>query len=123
MNWIVSKTKEDFLGKRSLTRSDTACDGRPQFVGLLTKDPLQVLPEGAHIVAEVRDQPPMPTIGHVTSSYMSPNVGRSIALALLNNGLAMKGSTVTLRLMDGQVLDAEVTDPVFIDKEGALTRG
>ena len=123
MDWIVSKTKEDFLGKRSLTRADTIRDGRPQFVGLQTKDPLQVLPEGAHIVAEVRDQPPMPTIGHVTSSYMSPNVGRSIALGVLNNGLAMKGETVQLRLMDGQVLEAEVTDPVFVDKEGVLTRG
>ncbi len=123
MDWIVSKTKEDFLGKRSLTRSDTKRGKRPQFVGLQTIDPLQVLPEGAHIVAEVRDQPPMPTIGHVTSSYMSPNVGRSIALGVLNDGLAMKGSTVQLRLMDGQVIDAQVTDPVFIDKEGVLTRG
>lgn len=122
MDWIVSKTKEDFLGKRSLSRSDTSRAGRPQFVGLLTNDPLQVLPEGAHIVAEVRDQPPMPTIGHVTSSYMSPNVGRSIALALLNNGLAMQGETVQLRLMDGQVIDAEVTDPVFIDQQGQLAR-
>jgi sarcosine oxidase subunit alpha len=122
MDWIVSKTKEDFLGKRSLSRSDTSKAGRPQFVGLLTKDPLQVLPEGAHIVSEVRDQPPMPTIGHVTSSYMSPNVGRSIALALLNNGLAMQGETVQLRLMDGQVIDAEVTDPVFVDQQGQLAR-
>ena len=35
----------------------------------------------------------------------------------------MKGETVQLRLMDGQVLEAEVTDPVFVDKEGVLTRG
>jgi sarcosine oxidase subunit alpha len=123
MNWIVSKTKPDFLGKRSFMRSDTSSEGRPQFVGLLTKDPQVVLPEGAHIVAEVKDAPPMQTLGHVTSSYMSPNVGRSIALALLKNGLNRKGDTVSLRLMNGDVVEAEVTDPVFIDKAGERTRG
>jgi sarcosine oxidase subunit alpha len=123
MAWIVSKTKSDFLGKRSLSRSDTAREGRPQFVGLLTEDPAVVLPEGAHIVAEVKEAPPMTTIGHVTSSYMSPNVGRSIALGLLNDGLSRKGDTVTLRLMNGDVVEALVTDPVFVDNEGVRARG
>ncbi len=123
MDWIVSKTKPDFIGKRSFVRSDTNRQGRPQFVGLLTKDPQVVLPEGAHIVAEVKDAPPMKTLGHVTSSYMSPNAERSIALALLNNGLQRKGDTVTIRLMNGDVVDAIVTDPVFIDKEGVRVRG
>ncbi len=123
MNWIVSKTKPDFLGKRSFMRSDTSSEGRPQFVGLLTKDPQVVLPEGAHIVAEVKDAPPMQTLGHVTSSYMSPNVGRSIALALLKDGLNRKGDTVSLRLMNGDVVEAEVTNPVFVDQAGERTRG
>ena len=82
-----------------------------------------MLPEGAHIVEEVKDAPPMKTLGHVTSSYLSPNVGRSIALALLKNGLKRKGDTVSLRLMDGRVVEAVVTDPVFIDKEGERVRG
>ena len=123
MDWIVSKTKNDFLGKRSFARSDTAREGRPQFVGLLTKDPTVVLPEGAHIVAEVKDAPPMPTIGHVTSSYMSPNLERSIALGVLQNGLKRKGDTVNLRLMNGDVIEATVTDPVFVDEKGERVRG
>ena len=123
MDWIVSKTKEEYLGNRAQQRVDTRRDKRPQLIGLLTEDPTVVLPEGAHIVAEVLDQPPMPTIGHVTSSYMSPNAGRSIALALLQDGVNRKGETVSLRLMDGSVHQALVTDTVFVDKEGARVRG
>ncbi|OED40731.1 sarcosine oxidase subunit alpha [Chromatiales bacterium (ex Bugula neritina AB1)] len=123
MSWIVSKTKDDFLGKRSFMRSDTARDDRQQFVGLLTTDPSVVLMEGAHIVEEIKEAPPMTTIGRVTSSYMSPNLGRSIALGMLKNGLSRKGDTVQLRLMSGDVVEALVTDPVFIDSEGVRARG
>ena len=39
MDWIVSKTKPDFLGKRSFARADTARPDRKQLVGLLpTRD-------------------------------------------------------------------------------------
>ena len=104
MDWIVSKTKEEYLGNRSQLRVDTKRTGRPQLVGLLTEDPTVVLPEGAHIVSELNDAPPMPTVGHVTSSYMSPNAGRSIALALLQDGISRKGDTVKIRLMNGDCL-------------------
>ena len=46
MDWIVSK-KKDFIGKRSLSRSDTDRPNRKQLVGLKTQDPSRVLPEGA----------------------------------------------------------------------------
>lgn len=123
MDWIVSATKPDFLGKRSLSRADTCREGRPQLVGLLTEDAEFVLPEGAHIVSEVLDKPPMPTIGHVTSSYYSPNLGRSIALALLQNGKSRKQQRVQVQLMDGTVIPAQVSDTVFIDKKGERARG
>ncbi len=123
MDWIVSKTKEEYLGNRAQARVDTRREKRPQLIGLLTEDPTVVLPEGAHIVAEVLDKPPMPTIGHVTSSYMSPNAGRSIALALLQDGINRKGETVSLSMMDGTVHKAKVTDTVFVDKEGVRVRG
>jgi len=122
MDWIVSKKKQDFIGRRSLFRSDTSRPGRKQLVGLLAEDPNEVLPEGAHIVAEVKDKPPMPMLGHVTSSYMSPNVGRSIALALLRDGRNRMGEQVSLRLMGGPVVRATVTDPVFYDKDGTRAR-
>jgi len=123
MDWVVNRKKPDFLGKRSLLRSDTARQGRRQLVGLLTDDPETVLPEGAHLVSEVLDSPPMKTEGHVTSSYFSPNVGRSIALALVENGLARKGESVKASLMDGSVVTAKITDTVFYDVSGERMHG
>jgi sarcosine oxidase, subunit alpha len=118
MDWIVSKTK-DFIGKRSLARADMAKPDRKQLVGLLTEDPQVVLPEGAQLVEEVLPQPPMPMLGHVTSSYYSPNCGRSIALALVKGGLARKGETLLAPLADGRVIPCVVADnPVFFDPEG-----
>ena len=82
----MRKNKPDFLGKRSLLRSDTRRSGRKQLVGLLTDDPDFVLPEGAQVVEQLQAAPPMQMLGHVSSSYMSPNVGRSIAMALVEDG-------------------------------------
>src|SRR5579883_693075 len=118
MGWIVSKKKPDFIGKRGLARPDLAREGRRQLVGLLTRDPDFVLPEGTHVVSEVRNRPPMPMIGHVTSSYMSPILGRSIALALIVDGLKRHGERVRLPLLDGSVVEANVVDPRFYDPEG-----
>lgn len=121
MGWIVSK-KKDFIGRRSLVRSDTSKPGRKQLVGLLTEDPNEVLPEGAHVVAELRDKPPMPTLGHVSSSYMSPNLGRSIAMAAITDGRNRKDEKVKVRLMDGRVVTCRVADYVFYDKKGDRAR-
>ncbi len=123
MSWIVSKKKKDFIGKRSLSRSDTTREGRKQLVGLFTDDPDFVLPEGAHLVSEVKPAPPMPMIGHVTSSYMSPAMGRSIAMAMLENGANRMGERLHVALMDGSVQKVTVTDFVFFDKEGERARG
>jgi sarcosine oxidase subunit alpha len=65
----------------------------------------------------------MPTIGHVTSSYDSPNVGRSIALALVEDGRNRIGDLLHVPLLDGRVVRATVADPVFYDPEGARTHG
>ena len=122
MDWIVSTKKKDFLGKRSLSRSDMVKADRKQLVGLLTEDPNEVLPQGAHIVSEVRAAPPMPMEGHVSSSYLGPRVGRSIALGLLKGGLARKGETVNVWTPQ-KIVRAKVTEPVFYDPEGERLRG
>ena len=122
MGHLVSKRKTDFIGKRSLTRSDTARPGRKQLIGLLTDDPNAVLPEGAHIVAESDNAPPLTALGHVSSSYMSPNCGRAIAMGLLKNGLNRLGERVNIALMDGRRQTATVTAPVFFDPDGERAR-
>lgn len=118
MGWIVSQTK-DFVGKRSLTREDMAKPDRKQLVGLLTKDPNEVLPEGTQLVEKAGPERPVPMLGHVTSSYWSPNVGRSIAMALVKGGLARKGETLYAPLADGRTIECRIADsPVFFDPEG-----
>ena len=65
----------------------------------------------------------MPMIGHVTSSYASPILGRSIALALLEGGRKRMGEVVRLPLADDTVIEAEVVDPRFYDKSGERLNG
>ena len=115
---MVSKKKADFIGKRSLEQSFLKAPNRKQLVGLLTLDPTEVLPDGAYAVAQVKDQPPMEMIGQVTSSYMSPTLGRSIAMALIQNGRARMGEVLSFPLEGGKVMKATITDTVFYDKEG-----
>jgi sarcosine oxidase, subunit alpha len=122
MDWIVSKKKDDFIGKRGLFRPDLMLSDRKQLVGLLTENPNEVLPEGAQIVEEVKPQPPMVMLGHVTSSYYSANCGRSIAMALVKGGLGRKGDTLSVPLA-GKTVKVTVTDPVFFDLEGSRRDG
>ena len=121
MDWIVAKHK-DFIGRRSLSRADTLREDRKQLVGLLTVNPDVVLPEGAQIVAQALPRPPMQMQGHVTSSYWSPTLGRSIALAVLTGGRNRHGESVELPL-EGGVVMAKVTSPVFFDVDGERMRG
>ena len=115
MNWIVSKKKYDFVGKRALYRSDTVKKDRKQLVGILTKEPSIVLEEGAQLV-EVETSLPMPMVGHITSSYFSPNLGRSIALALVKSGINNRGKKLIVPMLKKSV-EVEITNPVFIDPE------
>jgi sarcosine oxidase subunit alpha len=119
MSWAQSKTKADFIGKRSLTRPDTARTDRKQLVGLLTELPDSVLPEGAQLVNDPGAATPVPMVGHVSSSYFSACCGHSIAMALVKNGRNRMGETVYAPLSDGRVLKATITQPLFYDKEGA----
>ena len=117
MDWIISKKKYDFIGKRSLYRSDTMRENRKQLVGLLTSDPKEILEEGAQIVEEVKNKPPMDMLGHVTSSYYSPNLNKSIALAVVKNGKKLKGKKLFVP-MPNKTIEVTVSDSVFLDKEG-----
>ena len=119
LDGLVSKKKADFIGKRSLEQPYLKGPDRKQLVGLLTEDPNEVLPDGAYAVRQVKDKPPMETIGQVTSSYKSPTLGRSIAMALIQNGRARLGETISFPLPGGKVVKAKITDTVFYDKEGA----
>ncbi|KZL15421.1 Aminomethyltransferase [Pseudovibrio axinellae] len=117
LTWAIGKKKPDFVGKRSLSRPDMLQADRKQLIGLLTEDPNTVLEEGAQIV-EVGDTAiPAKMLGHVTSSYWSSALNRSIALALVEGGHHRDGGAVDIP-MPGKTHRANVTGTVFYDPEG-----
>jgi sarcosine oxidase subunit alpha len=118
LGWLVSKQKPDFVGRRSLQRSDTARADRKQLVGLLPVDPLELLPEGAQLVSDGDAV----AQGHVTSSYYSPALGRTFALAMLRSGRSRHGSVVYAPLVD-RTIAATVTDSVLYDPAGTRRDG
>jgi sarcosine oxidase subunit alpha len=120
--WAIGQQKADFVGKRSLERRSMRAPQRKQLVGLLTVDPQVVLEEGAQVVESPGQKPPMRLIGHVSSSYHSAALGRSIALALVAGGRARAGQTLYVP-MPGQDVAVQVTSPVFYDPKGVRLSG
>jgi sarcosine oxidase, subunit alpha len=115
--WAIGRSKADFVGKRSLERPAMAAADRRQLVGLLTADPAVVLEEGAQVMAQSGARPPSRPLGHVTSSYYSAVLKRSIALALVSGGRARKGQTLHVAGTQGDT-PVQVSAPVFYDPEG-----
>ncbi|MFD7282995.1 sarcosine oxidase subunit alpha family protein [Streptomyces sp. NPDC059862] len=123
MSWVVSKKKPDFIGKRSYARADTTRPDRKHLVGLLPEDPGTFLPEGTHLVADsVLPEPPVPMLGHVTSSYRSAALGRTFALALIKGGRDRIGERLYAPVGD-QLVPVTVASPVLYDPEGARRDG
>jgi len=122
LSWAVGKTKPDFVGKRSLQRPSMSAAHRKQLVGLLTTDPRVVLDEGSQVMQAAGQTVPVRPIGHVTSSYHSAVLGRSIALALVSGGRALMNQTIYVQTA-GSDIPVKVASPVFYDPEGARLNG
>ena len=119
----------DFIGRRSLALTDLKRPGRKQLVGLLPTDQTVVLEEGAQVIAPAGQSTPGPsgrrehhdTVGHITSSYHSPTVGRAFALALISGGRSRLGQELLVPTSTGAIA-VTVTDPVLVDKSGERLR-
>ena len=116
--WAIGKSKPDFVGKRALARGSMQQTDRKQLVGLLTKDSALVLEEGAQIIETTGQKMPMTLIGHVTSSYASATLDRSIALAVVKAGRSRIGQTLYVPMPNGDI-PVEVCSPIFFDPQGA----
>ena len=120
--WMIGKKKKDFIGKRSLTRSDTSREDRKQLVGIIPLDKSKFIEEGQHIV-ECKNLPrliktPIPYLGHITSSYHSPNLNHCISMALIKSGSKLMGAKLFVSTSKGtKNIPVEVVNPVFIDPE------
>ena len=76
-------------------------------------------PEEAQLVDEPECRPPVNMHGHVTSSYYSARLSRSVALAMVRRGSKRAGQILYAPLADGRIVSATIVSPVFYDPEGA----
>ncbi|MCB5160494.1 sarcosine oxidase subunit alpha family protein [Marinomonas algarum] len=119
MGWCVSNQKPfSYIGKRGMNRSDCTRENRKQLVGLKTKDPKQVIPEGSAAVLNPNAPKPLSIEGHISSSYWSESLGHSIAMGFIKGGLDKMGDTVYYPMADGTVIEAEICSPIFFDPKG-----
>ena len=110
---MVSRTKPDFIGKRSMFLRRSVEPQRAELVGFLPVDPSLVVPDGAPITpggAKVDQE------GFVSASVRSVALQRSIALGLLRNGRSRMGETVHARVY-GRVIPILVAPAVFYDAD------
>ena len=118
LDWAISKTKDDYLGKRGQMRSHLADPERWKLVGLRTLDG-SVLPEGAYALdAGVNENGQRNVQGRVTSTYMSPTLGHGIAMGLVRRGPDRMGEVLAFNTVDGGEVATEIVGPVFYDPEG-----
>jgi len=117
--WAVANNKPfSYIGKRGMAREDCLRPNRKELVGLATVDPNEVLPEGAQAVRNPEQSIPMTMVGHVTSSYYSANLGRSIAMGVIRDGLKRMGESVYFPLADGRTIEARICSPLWLDADG-----
>ncbi len=114
---MIARDKSDFVGKRALELEEMSRADRRQLVGLLTEDPAVVLEEGAQITTAPDPRTGTSALGFVSSSYFSPTLGRSIALALVSGGRGRVGERVFVP-MPKESIAVKVAEPVFYDPKG-----
>jgi len=119
----MQKPDRDFVGRRSLEREAFAPGERRSLVGLVSQDG-QGIARGSQLVADPRATPPVKMLGHVTSTVFSSNLGKEIALALLEDADAWQGRTLwAASPLTGRNVPVTVGGAVFVDPEGARPRG
>ena len=116
-SWAVGKTKPDFVGKRSLQRPDML-KLRPQATGRTAdRDPKvgsrrgRADRSGAGRRHSEDDDRPCDLL------LLEPELGRSIALAVVAGGHALKGQSIYVPMAE-RTHQAIVSGMVFVDPEG-----
>jgi len=113
---LVRLDKDDFSGKPELVWAQGT--DAPLLVALQPIDGTVVPVEASQIVVGDRR-----IVGRVTSSRMSPTLGRSICLAQLAPELADPGTTVTIVRPEGGTIDAVVMASLAqVDPDGVRLR-
>ena len=122
LDWMLGRKAEDFVGQRSLARSDMQRTDRKQLVGLTVRNSETPLEEGAQVTSEAKPPLGTPALGHITSSYHSAALNRPIALALVQSGRNRLGQRLYVPMPSSPVA-VEVVSPVFYDPKGERLNG
>lgn len=116
IDWAIKLDKGDFAGKPELMWQKERGD-YPRLVAIQTEDGSIVPPEASQVIVDGV------TVGRITSSRMSPTLGRSICLGQVPRELSQADSQVTIRLPDGRDVKASVlAEHAHFDPEGARLR-
>ncbi|MQA26655.1 MAG: sarcosine oxidase, partial [Micromonosporaceae bacterium] len=114
---LIKLDKDDFIGKPELVAEAERSDC-PRLVGLWPDDGSVVPDEGCQLLTSDGR-----SCGRVTSSRMSPSLGRAICLAQVSAEHAEPGTEISVRLADGTTAPALVTEHLAaVDPEGSRLR-
>jgi len=115
---LVKLDKPDTLGLPELKHAYER-DDLPILVGIQTVDG-SIVPEEA---AQIVDGNENTILGRITSSRMSPTLGRSICLGQVDPSMSATGTEITVLLADGRRIKALVQEHhAHFDHEGARQR-
>ena len=117
----IAKKPDDFIGRRSTMSPEAMRPDRRQLVGLETLDGAGAFEAGAHVLAGESVEPRV-TQGWVTSSVLSPTLGRPLAMALIERGQARIGEAVQVWDL-GKVRPARIVELRFYDPAGVRLDG
>jgi sarcosine oxidase subunit alpha len=110
----IKLDKDDFVGKPELAWQGSS---GTRLVGLQPVDG-SVVPEEASLIMDGAA-----VAGRITSSRMSPTLGRSICLAQVDAHLAEPGTVITVRLPSGRSIGARVMpEHAHVDPDGGRMR-
>jgi sarcosine oxidase subunit alpha len=116
LDWAIKLDKDDFAGKPELAWQHDDESG-PRLVALQLADG-SVVPDEASLITEGNH-----IAGRVTSSRMSPTLGRPVCLAQVEARLAAAGNEVTVRLPSGRLIRARVMPHLaHVDPDGGRMR-
>lgn len=108
--WAVKMRKPFFVGQRSL-RILQQRGPRQLLMGFAIDGRAPELKE-CHLVIDGND-----IAGRVTSVTYSPTLGKTIGLAMLKPTLAKVGTTLSIRLSDGAMIQATTAATPFYDRD------
>jgi sarcosine oxidase subunit alpha len=108
-----AKRQDSYVGDRSLFTPAASRADRKKLVGILVEGKTPI-PTGAHAVEATGGR--RRSLGYITSSYWSRQLGHPIALGLIEGG--MERAAVDIEHL-GQSFKGRIVAPCFLDPKGA----